>query len=456
MVKQIQQHNGFKIFLLVVFSQTISLVGSGLTDFALAFYVLEDVFMGESSLLIFSLIFFFVYFPGMIVAPFAGTFIDRHSKKTILVLSNMIAALATLFTLIMVLTGYLQVWHIYLAAGIKSIAAAFQIPAFQACITLLVDKADYGKANGFSQMGESLHRVVSPLIAGTLFSVISIHGIMMIDLLCFMIGIGTLFFIRIPGHVEKEQGQETLSFWQQTVEGYRFFQSDKGLKSLLIFFVISNFLIGFVHVWVQPLVFTLAEISSTAIDKATALGTVMTSGGVGMMVGSIAMGIWGGPKNKVKGVLIFTFLGGFIITLAALIDSLIIFTIGAFLYFLTIPFILGCNLAIWQRRVPAAYQGRVFSLRRASVLGVLPLSFILAGLIGDWVEPMLHASGVLAPYLGPIVGVGTGHSYIFLFSTIGLFSMGLSIIGLFSHTLKTLEAEELAENDVQQGKEVSV
>lgn len=431
---------GFTIFTILVFSQVISLVGSGLSDFALAFWVLEDVVGGSSTLLVFSMIFFFVYFPGMLVSPFAGTMIDQRNKKAILISSNCIAAVATIFTLIMVLLGSLQVWHIYLAASIKSIAAAFQIPAFQACITLLVKKDDYGKAYGLAQMGESFHRVVSPVIAGSLFSVISIHGIIMIDLLCFVIGVIPLLFISIPETI-KAPVKQKLTFWKDTLEGYRFFLKDRGLIHLLAFFVISNFLMGFVQVWVQPLVYKLAELQSVGIDRAVALGSVMTAGGVGMMLGSIVMGISGGPKNKVRGVLTFTFLGGIVILAAVVADSLLIFTAGAFVYFLTIPFVMGCNMAIWQRRVPVQYQGRVFSLRRASVLAVLPLSFILAGIIGDWIEPMFHEQGVLVPF-GELIGIGHGQGYIFLFSTIGLLSIIVSIIGYFSKGMRVLEQEE--------------
>lgn len=431
---------GFRIFLILVFSQVISLVGSGLSDFALSFYVLKDVVEGGAGLLAFSMIYFFVYFPGMVTSLFTGTIIDNHNKKTILIISNLIAAIATIFTLCMVLLGSLEIWHIYLAASIKSIAAAFQIPAFQSCITLLVKEEDYGKAYGYAQMGESLHRVVSPIIAGSLFSIISIQGILIIDLLCFIIGVIPILFMNISQTIKKNVKSHA-TFWKDTIEGYRFFIKDKGLVNLLVYFVISNFLLGFVQVWVQPLVYSLIDLQQLSIDRAQALGIVMTAGGVGMMIGSIVMGMSGGPENKVKGILIFNFLGGAVLLAAAFTNSLTVFAIGAFVYFLTIPFVQGCNMSIWQKRVPDEYQGRVFSLRRSTVLAVLPLSFVLAGIIGDWIEPIFQNEGSLTN-ISKFVGIGIGEGYIFLFSIIGLLSIIVSLFGFFNRGLRKLEQEE--------------
>lgn len=431
---------GFRIFLILVFSQVISLVGSGLSDFALSFYVLKDVVEGGAGLLAFSMIYFFVYFPGMVTSLFTGTIIDNHNKKTILIISNLIAAIATIFTLCMVLLGSLEIWHIYLAASIKSIAAAFQIPAFQSCITLLVKEEDYGKAYGYAQMGESLHRVVSPIIAGSLFSIISIQGILIIDLLCFIIGVIPILFMDFTQTIKKNVKSHA-TFWKDTIEGYRFFIKDKGLVNLLVYFVISNFLLGFVQVWVQPLVYSLIDLQQLSIDRAQALGIVMTAGGVGMMIGSIVMGMSGGPENKVKGILIFNFLGGAVLLAAAFTNSLTVFAIGAFVYFLTIPFVQGCNMSIWQKRVPDEYQGRVFSLRRSTVLAVLPLSFVLAGIIGDWIEPIFQNEGSLTN-ISKFVGIGIGEGYIFLFSIIGLLSIVVSLFGFFNRGLRKLEQEE--------------
>lgn len=436
-----KQINGFRVFIVILIGQTISLIGSGLTDFALAFWVLQKVVEGQGSLLNFSLIFVSIYLPGILISPLAGAVVDRFDRKMVMIISKCIAVMATILIYILVATDHLQIWHIYLATSIKSIANAFLLPAFESCISLLVHKKDYGKANGLAQTGESLHRIVSPMIAGSLLSAISLKGIIMVDFIAFVIGIMTLAFVNIKKQVKEVQvGKQLLH--TEIMEGWRYIFTDKGLMSLLFYFTISNFLIGFVEVWVQPLVYSLVDLVNPNLDKAAIVGAVMTAGGFGMMVGSILMGIWGGPKDKIKGVLGFTFIGGSVIIAAGFVTSITVFAIGAFLYFVTIPIILGCNLAIWQSKVPSEKQGRVFAIRRAFALGALPLSFISAGVLGDLVEPLFHQGAFLAESIGLWIGTGQGRGYAFLFTMIGLSSMCLASIGYFYSHLRHIEDQE--------------
>jgi MFS transporter, DHA3 family, macrolide efflux protein len=94
--------------------------------------------------------------------------------------------------------GSLQFWHIYLIAAIGSVFSAFQEPAYTASITMLVPKKNLSRANGMMQMGQALEMVITPVIAGVLFVVIGLRGILIIDFVTFLFAVGALVIVRIP------------------------------------------------------------------------------------------------------------------------------------------------------------------------------------------------------------------------------------------------------------------
>ena len=100
--------------------------------------------------------------------PLAGPLVDRWNRRWVMIISDVGAALSTLFVALLLLAGRLQVWHIYLSAIANSAFNSLQGPAYSASVTLLVPKQQYGRANGMVQLGEALGHLVSPLLAGLL------------------------------------------------------------------------------------------------------------------------------------------------------------------------------------------------------------------------------------------------------------------------------------------------
>ena len=115
-----------------------------------------------------------MYIPGILVAPFSGAIIDKFNKKHIIIASDTIAALGSLGILVMFNMGVLNRLVIYLVVLIKSICSSFQAPAFQAGISQMVHKEDFGRAIGLANVGESINKIVSPLLGGMLYYSLSL------------------------------------------------------------------------------------------------------------------------------------------------------------------------------------------------------------------------------------------------------------------------------------------
>jgi MFS transporter, DHA3 family, macrolide efflux protein len=181
-------------FMLIWFGQLVSVLGSALSRFALGIWIYEQT----QSVSLFVLMAFFDAIPGIIAAPFAGVLVDRWNRRWMMILSDATAALATLTIAIVIATGQLQVWHIYLAVMVSSVCGALQWPAYASAITLLVPKQHLGRANGMVQLADGLARIGAPVLAVIFATVMPLQGILFIDLATFLVALCTLLIVRVP------------------------------------------------------------------------------------------------------------------------------------------------------------------------------------------------------------------------------------------------------------------
>jgi hypothetical protein len=154
------------------------------------------------------------------------------------------------------------------------------------------------------------------------------------------------------------------------------------------------------------------------------------------------MSAWGGPKRRINGVLGFQALTGFCFILAGLRPSAEVVSVAAFFFFFSLPFINGSSQAIWQSRIAPEVQGRVFAVRRMIAWSSVPLSYLIAGPLAEYVfEPMLASNGSLASTVGQVIGVGAGRGIGFLFIIMGLLTLLIVICGYLYPRLRLVENE---------------
>ncbi|MCX7594876.1 MAG: MFS transporter [Fischerella sp.] len=420
-----------RVFILIWFGQLISLIGSGLTRFALGVWVYQNT----GSVTEFALISLFAMLPSILMSPLVGVLVDRWNRRFCMILSDTGAGLSTLAIVLLLLLGKLEVWHIYLAVAVSSTFSAFQWPAYAAATTMLVPKQHLGRASGMVQLAEAVSRLLSPMLAGALVVTIQIQGVILIDCVTFLFSLVTLLLVRFPKPKTSVEDEVRQSWGlREFTYGWTYITACPGLLGLLIFFAGINFLIGVVSVLVTPLVLAFAS--------ATVLGTVLSIGGSGMLVGGLVMSVWGGPKNRILGVFGFTLLGGLSILLAGLMPSVPIFFAAAFIYYFGVSIINGCDQAIWQSKVAPAVQGRVFAVRSMLALASLPLAYLIAGPLADQVfEPLLTPTGLLAGSIGKFIGVGRGYGIALLFVVMGMLTILAIALGYLYPPLRRLEDE---------------
>jgi len=179
---------GITTFSIVWLGQFVSLVGSGITSFALGVWT----FKHTGSVTHFALIGLCAVLPRVVLSPLAGVFADRWDRRWAMILSDLGAGFTTLCLFFLLLAAQLEIWHIYLLVSINAAFATLQWPAFLATTTLLVPKQHLGRANGLVQLGGAVSDILAPALAGTLLGTLHLQGIILIDFATFGLAVVTL------------------------------------------------------------------------------------------------------------------------------------------------------------------------------------------------------------------------------------------------------------------------
>jgi hypothetical protein len=287
------------------------------------------------------------------------------------------------------------------------------------------------------QMGGSISDILTPLLAGILFTTIGMQGIILIDVVTYLIALTTLILVHIP-QPEKTVGEEEhkLSVFEDVAFGWRYLAQRRGLLGLLFYFAIVNFMVNLSGATIGPLILSFGSAAS--------LGAVQTVMGVGMLGGSLLMSIWGGPKKRmIHAVIGFIALASVGFWVAGFQPSLGYISAGLFILMFFIPFASGPSSAMFAAKVAPDVQGRVFATRSMISLSMMPFAYILSGVLADQVfNPWLVEGGALAStFIGRWIGVGAGRGIGLMMICSGLLLMVASGIAFASPHIRNIETE---------------
>jgi MFS family permease len=422
-------------FFIIWTGQFVSLFGSALTAFALSVWIYEKT----GSLYLFALNQIVFGVPQVIFSPIAGALVDRWDRKFAMLVSDAGAGLSTFAIFLLWSAGILEPWHVLVATFISSIFNSLQWPAYSAATSLLVPREQLGRAGGFVQISEAVSQLGSPLVGGLLYATfkLGIGGIALIDFVTFLFAVSTmLIFVKIP-HPEKsaEARKGDGSLWQEIQFGWHYIMARPGLLSLLLYFSTINLLTGFIQPLYGPLI-----MDRWGIEMFGILSSVI---GMGMLAGTLVMSAWGGTKRKIFGLLGAGILGGLFLMLAGFGISIPVFAIGGFGMMFTMPIMNASSQAIWQRKVEADIQGRVFATRRMIAWGLGPIATISAPFIVDkLLNPLMAQGGPMAGSLiGQAVGTGPSSGVSLFFALVGLLTVLVSVAALLIPVVRRLEID---------------
>jgi amino acid adenylation domain-containing protein len=412
------------VFYRVAFGQLVSLIGSGLTSFGMGLWV----FQRTGSVTLFATAAVLALLPAVALSPIAGAVADRWNRRLIMVFADTLAASGTVGLGLLLWLDRIQLWHIFTAITITAVSSAFQQPAYLAAVTQLVPKRYYGRANGMVSLGGATSILLAPLLGGALVSTIGLRGIIVIDLLTFAVAVTITLSVRFPDLMFKRREE---SFGREVSGGFRFIMRRHSLLAMILLTTLLNYFFAMVEVLATPLTLSFGDPS--------VLGVVLGASGVGLLLGSIVMSVWGGLERRAVGILASVLLLGVALLTVGLRPSPVFPALGLFGMGLATALVNTHWLSIVQTKVGLELQGRVMSTGIMLSWLMVPAGFLSAAPLVDNVFGPLAANGSVAAALSAVVGDGPGRGIAVTTVVAGLCTLLLGAAGFAYRPIRRLD-----------------
>lgn len=414
-------------FRFLIIAHFLSMLGTALTGYGIALWYLGQ----RGAISGYSLLAFCAVAPGIVFAPFAGVWIDRFDRRVVMLFGHGCAALCSMAIIVLYSAGQLTLWAILPFVMISSASNAVLSPAFIAVASQVVRKKNLTRVSGLMGIVQAMILIVIPPLAALLINWNGLRIILTIDVFTFIIALTTLTFIRLPGGVVAD---EKAKFWLEFRAGLEFISTRPALRSLIGFFWAMALSVAAVNVLLPPLVLSFGTTANVA--------AVLAAGGVGILLGGLTLALWGGPDSKVQAIIGFSFLGGMTYLLVLLPAGLWSLMLAAVLVMFCHAMVMGCNQVLWQHKVPLHLQGRVFSIASAVAFSAIPVGYLSAGLLAEFVfEPWMAGQSASAQMLVVVLGDSPGRGIAVMIGLIGLAMVIYSGSSMFRPVLINIERD---------------
>jgi DHA3 family macrolide efflux protein-like MFS transporter len=406
-----------KTFLILWSTQSLSQLGSAMTNFALTLWLYQKT----GSALQTALLAVCSYAPYVLVSIFAGALSDRWDKKRTMLACDTFAAFCSAAVFVLLKTGTLQPVHMYILNAVNGLMNTLQQPAGDVAMTLITPKKHYQRTSGLRSFSNSLVTILNPVFATALFAFAGLNAVIYVDLLTFAAAfLSLLFFVRIPavsdGTVKKE------SFSGTVKAGLGYLKQNRMILVLILFLAGVN-LVASAFDAVLPAYVLPRENGGERV-----LGIVTSCSGIATLAGSLVMIKLPAPKNRIRVIY-----GTMLISLSienfmlAFTKTPLLWCVAQVAGWLLVP-VMSANLDVVLRTtIPVDMQGRVYSCRNSLQFFTIPVGFFIGGyLVDKFCEPVM-ASALPGGLLQRCFGTGKGSGAAMMMFILGVMGVGVCL-----------------------------
>jgi DHA3 family macrolide efflux protein-like MFS transporter len=369
-------------------SQNVSLFGSMLVQYAIIWYV--TLTTGSGSSLTISIIAGFL--PQILISLFAGVWADRYPRKLLIIGADLLTATSTLILALIFLSGYRELWLLYVVSAIRSVGAGIQMPAVGALLPQIVPSEKLMRVNSISGTINPFIMIAAPVLSGAMLSYARLESIFFIDVVTAALAVGLLISLKVPVHRKAVQGG-SVGALDDLKAGLAYIRQHRTVRTLFIFFAFVFFLVT-PAAFLTPLLVT--RTFGTEIWRLTANEVVFFAGSI---IGGFVMMAWGGFKNRFRNIAMGCVIWAVLFVGIGLAGNFYFYLFLMFLAGLPMPFFNVSATTILQEQVREEMQGRVFGVQQLILNTVMPLGMLIFGPLSDRVtiETILIAtSGLMA------------------------------------------------------------
>ena len=215
--------DGLHTFIILWATQGFSALGSSMTSYALVIWAYQQ----EGSALASSLLTVCSYAPYVLLSIFAGALSDRWNKKLTMLVCDSFAALCTLSVLVLLVTGRLELWHLYVLNALNGLGNTLQQPASDVAVSLLTPREHIRKQRDAGLFQLPCDHTVT-VFATALLSAFGIYTVIAFDLLTFTAAFLSLaFFVKLPEQDLSKRNTEQASVLQTAGQGLRYLRENR-------------------------------------------------------------------------------------------------------------------------------------------------------------------------------------------------------------------------------------
>ena len=356
MKESLKDTNWMRKFIPFWLSQLLSMLGSMLVQFTLVWWLTEKT--GSAGVLATATLFGML--PELIIQPFAGAIVDRLNRKAVIIVADVIIAVATLGLALSIKFGHTEVWLVYGIMALRGIGSAFHYPAQQASVALMVPETQLARISGLNQAARGIMNIVSAPMGALILEFMDVEGALFIDVITAAIAVTIISFVAIP----KQQVFNTKEKnWISTTivdlrDGLRYLLRWKALVVLML--IIFIYKIALVPAFSLIPLFVYQELQGSVAQYSI----IEVAAGVGFIIGGLVLSAWGGFKKHIHTII----LGGFGVGIGILVIGFLpkgaFFWMVSIIFFIAfmIPIIDGPIVTVFQTKIANSYQGRVTTL----------------------------------------------------------------------------------------------
>ncbi len=358
------RHRNYRLFF---GGQGISLIGTWMTRVATGWLVYR--LTGSAFLL--GLVSFAGQIPILFLGPFAGVWVDRLNRRSVLIITQILSMLQSFALAILALLGIITVTEVILLNLFQGAVNAFDMPARQAFLVEMVeDKQDLGNAIALNSSLVNAARLIGPSIAGILIAVVGEGYCFLIDGISYLAVIASLFAMIVAVHASSRAHE---SVFAELREGWDYVRGFRPISSILLLLAVIS-LVGMPYTALMPIF-----AGRILHGGAHTLGFLMGAVGVGALMGAVRLA----ARTTVLGlgrVLPMTAagFGASLIAFAAsrqLWLSLLLLVITGFCFMQQ----MASSNTILQTIAENNKRGRVMSFYSISFQGIAPFGSLIAG-----------------------------------------------------------------------------
>lgn len=360
-------------FFTIWIGQALSLTGSALTQFLLLWWIADTT--GSAAAL--ATAGMMALLPQALLAPLGGVIADRFSRRTIMIGADGVSALSMVLLIALMVSGNVQLWHVYVLMFVRSSMQAFQQPAAAASTAMLVSPDWLPRAAGMNQALVGVMTIASAPLGALALAFLPLHSALLIDVVTALLGIAPLFVFTIPQL--RPESSISNSMWADLKAGGTYVVRRRGLLMLYL-------VVGLVVLTIMP-TFSLTPllVKEWFRGGVNQVAFMEALAGIGIILGGVLIGLWPGPRRRIVTVLVSFAVSCGTVALTALAprDMLLLATFWWFVSGVTFATGNAPMMAILQSTVPNTMQGRVLSLLNAVTGLAGPIGLAIAGPLGE-------------------------------------------------------------------------